>query len=237
MARYERLYTSHKDNLKPGVYVIELPKDQVLRLPGPRTRKIEDASLPIRCKKHSSCLPWILRFLLFLIVLVVILVAILFLVFQPRIPKYSVEDIKVHEFNLSRELVVMDVIIRAKNPNKRIGIDYKNSNRLWVSHYETVMCRGSLPGFHQGHMNTSTLEARLTANGLHFPKELSSSIKDQQNDGDVHLNVGMDFPVTIKMGILKSMKFDFKVRCDLSVMRLLSNQTAGIQRGSCRLRI
>ncbi|CAI8606131.1 unnamed protein product [Vicia faba] len=68
---------------------------------------------------------------LVLIIAISITIGTLYLVFRPKLPKYSVDRLRITQFNLSDNnnlFVTFDVTVTARNPNKKIGIYYGHRN-------------------------------------------------------------------------------------------------------------
>ncbi|KAL5074493.1 hypothetical protein RYX36_013477 [Vicia faba] len=88
-------------------------------------------------KKRSCCCRFLcctFTILLVLIIAISITIGTLYLVFRPKLPKYSVDRLRIAQFNLSDNnnlFVTFDVTVTARNPNKKIGI-YYNQN-FWLT--------------------------------------------------------------------------------------------------------
>ena len=195
-------------------------------------------------KKRScccKCLCWTLSLLLLLIVILGITVGILFLVFRPKLPKYSIDRLQVTQFNLSSVdsslSATFDVTITARNPNKRIGIYYEGGSRLNVWYTETKLCEGSMPKFYQGHRNTTVLVLPLSGQIQNGTGLLTTLQQQQQQTGNIPLRLRVNQPVRIKLGKLKLMKLKFSARCGLVVDALSANNAISIQSSSCKFRL
>ncbi|XP_022727929.1 NDR1/HIN1-like protein 6 [Durio zibethinus] len=195
-------------------------------------------------KKRSCCcrcLCWTVSLLLLLIVILGIIVGILFLVFRPKLPKYSIDSLEITQFNLSSVdsslSATFDVTITARNPNKRIGIYYEGGSRLTVWYTETKLCEGSIPKFYQGHRNTTMLVLPLSGQIQNGTGLLTTLQQQQQETGNIPLRLRVKQPVRIKLGKLKLMKMKFSVRCRLVVDALSANNAISIQSSSCKFRL
>ncbi|CAK9136416.1 unnamed protein product [Ilex paraguariensis] len=192
-------------------------------------------------KKRSCfcrCLCWTVCLLLLQIIVLGILAAIIFLAFQPKIPKYSIDSMRIREFNLNNDMslsATFNVNITARNPNKRIGIYYENGSELSVWYTGTKLCEGSLPKFYQGHRNTTLLNLNLTGQTQNATG-LLQSLQAQQQTGSIPLNVRAKVPVRIKLGKLKLMKWKPQVRCRVVVDSLTADNVIRIRDSSCKFR-
>ncbi|XP_020213286.1 NDR1/HIN1-like protein 6 [Cajanus cajan] len=194
-------------------------------------------------KKRRSCccrfFCWTISILLILIVAIGITVGILFLVFRPKLPKYSVDELGVSQFDPSDNnslSVTFNLTITARNPNKKIGIDYRGGSHISAWYLDTKLCEGSLPKFYQGHRNTTVLSIPLRGHTQNATG-LQSMVQEQlQETGNVPLNLKVKQPVRIKLGKLKLFKIKFRVRCKIVVDNLSANNSIRIRSSSCKFR-
>ena len=206
-----------------------------------RTLPVMHSKPPKKRSCCCRCLCWTLSLLLLLIVILGITVGILFLVFRPKLPKYSIDRLQVTQFNLSSVdsslSATFDVTITARNPNKRIGIYYEGGSHLTVWYTETKLCEGSIPKFYQGHRNTTVLVLPLSGQIQNGTGLLTTLQQQQQQTGNIPLRLRVNQPVRIKLGKLKLMKMKFSVRCGLVVDALSANNAISIQSSSCKFRL
>ncbi|KAL7135328.1 hypothetical protein ABFS83_11G086600 [Erythranthe nasuta] len=187
------------------------------------------------CKK---CLCWTISLLLLQIVIVAILAAVVYFVFDPKVPKYSVDAMRITQFSFGNDnslSATFNVNITARNPNKKIGIYYESGSHLSVWYTGRKLCEGSLPKFYQGHRNTTLLSLAL-AGQTADAAGLVQSLQAQQQTGSIPLNIRAKVPVRIKLGKLKLMKWKFLVRCRLDVDSLAANNAISIRDSSCKFR-
>ncbi|KAL3613417.1 hypothetical protein CASFOL_042680 [Castilleja foliolosa] len=211
--------------------------------PPPLHRTVPYAPLKPPKKRKScckKCLCWTISLLLLLILLLGITAAIIYFVFQPKIPKYSVDSMRISQFNLGSDnslTATFNVNITARNPNKRIGIYYENGSRLSVLYRGTRLCEGSLPRFYQGHRNTTVLNIALAGQTRDATGLLQSLQAEQQAAGGVPLNLRGRVPVRIRLGRLKLMEWRFLVRCRLMVDSLSADSVVRIRNSRCRFKL
>ncbi|KAM7267715.1 hypothetical protein ACFE04_009881 [Oxalis oulophora] len=191
-------------------------------------------------RRHNiccRCFCWTFSILLTLIIIIAAIIGILYLVFQPKLPKYTVDKLSVTKFEQQSDNSTLyaefNVTITAKNPNKKIGIYYQDGSHISGWYNNTKLCEGSMPIFYQGHKNTTVLNLALKgqtedSNGL-----INSVFQQQQLTGNIPLNLKVKQPVRIKLGGLKLMEVKFKVKCKLTVDNLTANDQISIQSSSC----
>ncbi|GLJ35650.1 hypothetical protein SUGI_0716530 [Cryptomeria japonica] len=197
--------------------------------------------LPKRCRNfYCRCLVWMFCVLLLFIVAIVIAASILYAVFQPRIPKYSVDNVQITGFSLSLDATVSSqftVRVRMTNPNKKIGIYYLDDSYLGVFYTGTEICRGELPAFYQGHKNTTNLNLVLTGTNVQITSEMVTLLKEQKQLGSIPLHLKADVPVKVQFGKVKTVKITFRVHCDLVVVRLHEDISVTISTKKCKVKL
>ncbi|GLJ35648.1 hypothetical protein SUGI_0716510 [Cryptomeria japonica] len=199
-------------------------------------------SCPPKCCRnfYCLCLLWTFCLLLLFIVAIVISAAILYAVFQPRIPKYSVDNVQITSFSLGLDATLSSqfmVDVRMTNQNKKIGIYYLDDSYIGVFYTGTEICKGKLPAFYQGHKNTSNLDVILTGTNVQITSEMVALLNEQKQQGSIPLNLKADVPVKIKFGKLKTMKITFHLRCDLVADNLDENASVNISTKKCKVKL
>ncbi|XP_077220665.1 late embryogenesis abundant (LEA) hydroxyproline-rich glycoprotein family [Tasmannia lanceolata] len=205
-----------------------------------RTIPISHSKPPKRRGCCCRCLCWTICLLFLLIILIAATVGILYLVFQPKLPKYSIDRLAITSFQLNADMSVsaqFNVTITARNPNKHIGIYYEDGSELSVWYTNTSLCDGTLPNFYQGHQNTTVLDIVLTGQTQSGSGLMSSILQEQQQTGSVPLDVKANVPVRVKFGSLKLKKVKFLVRCRLVVNQVSANNQISIRSSSCKFKL
>ena len=186
-----------------------------------------------------KCMCWTISLLVLLLVILGAIAGVLYLVFQPKLPKYSVDSLRITDFQLNYDMTLyakFDMKIKANNPNKKIGIYYEKGGKLSVWYTNTKLCQGSLPEFYQGHQNTTVLNVVLTGQ-TQYGSTLMTALQEQQQKGRIPLDLKVDVPVAIKLGKLKLKKVRFLVECLLVVDSLSANNLISIRASDCRFRL
>lgn len=224
----------------PGTYVIQVPKDQVFRLPPPENARRFQSYTRRALRRRGGCcrcLAWTAGLLLFLIVALAVAAGILYLVFRPKIPKYSVDALAVKGFNLSTAVLSpeFDASIRADNPNKKIGIYYRSGSSIVLSYEGVELCDGVWPTFYQGKRNVTVFQTALTGTGIRLSAAMSEALATAQNGGNVPLKLKIKVPVRVKFGAVTTWTFTVKVRCDVTVDKLTA--ASKITSKSCKAEV
>ncbi|XP_022728523.1 NDR1/HIN1-like protein 6 [Durio zibethinus] len=193
-------------------------------------------------KKRScccKCMCWSISFIVLLLIIVGATVGILYLVFRPKLPKYSIDSLRISDLRLNFDMTLyakFDVEITADNPNKKIGIYYEQGGRLSVWYTNSKLCEGSLPKFYQGHQNITKLDVILTGQ-TEGGSTLMSALQEQQQTGQIPLDLEVDAPVAIKLGKLKMRKVRILGECKLVVDSLSANNIISIKASNCKFRL
>ncbi|WOK94833.1 protein YLS9-like [Canna indica] len=200
-------------------------------VPVPRPKKQRS-----RCCK---CLCWTLLSFVILIVLIGATVGILFLVFHPKIPKYSVDRLGIANFTIDDNMTVaatFNLTVTMRNPNKKIGIYYRGGSHLSASYNGTELCSGTFPVFYQGHRNTTVVNLLLSGD-TQLGGGLLQELQEQQQTGTIPLVFRGKVPVRVKLGSLKLPRITFKVRCDIVVNSLSANNNISLRSSRCKFRL
>ncbi|KAI3930173.1 hypothetical protein MKW92_045005 [Papaver armeniacum] len=214
-----------------GTYVIQIPKDQIYRIPPPENaRRYEKLSRKnTRRNPCCCCFCWILSIIALLILLTVIAAVAFYFIYKPKPPNYSVENMSIKGFNFQgvsssqSDLTFspeFDVTVRTQNPNSRIGIYYEKGSNVSVSHTDTNLCSGVLPDFYQPRNNVTVFETVLKSPSLKLSQVVRDALYDQQKKGQIPLGVDIKVPARVKVGSIRTWKFTIRVHCDVIVDKL-----------------
>ncbi|CAK7329179.1 unnamed protein product [Dovyalis caffra] len=220
----------------PGTYVIQIPKDQVYRVPPPENaQRFERLSRrKVRRSSCCCCLCWLLSLLAAFLFLVGVAAAVFYLVFRPESPDYAIEHISIKGFNLTSSRPIspeFNVTVRANNPNNKIGIYYIKGSSVNV-HYDGVkLATGSLPVFYQGKNNVTVFATILKGSAIELTSGARTALVDSVSKGTVPFKLALRAPVKIKVGSVKTWKITVKVDCGITVDKLTA--TAKIRSKKC----
>ncbi|PON57747.1 Late embryogenesis abundant protein [Parasponia andersonii] len=193
-------------------------------------------------KKRScccKCVCWTISLLVLLLIIIAATAGILYLVFRPKLPNYSIDNLSITDLSLNFDMTLyarFNVKITAKNPNEKIGIYYKKGGKLSVWYTKTRLCEGSLPNFYQGHQNKTVLNVALTGQ-TQYGNTLLTALQEQQQTGQIPLDLKVDAPVAIKLGKLKLRKVRVLGGCLLVVDSLSTNNLISIKASNCKFRL
>ncbi|XP_043697535.1 NDR1/HIN1-like protein 6 [Telopea speciosissima] len=198
---------------------------------------------PVAPKKRRSCccrcFCWTISLVILLVIIIAAVLGILYLVFQPKIPSYTIDRLTITDFSINtNSSLSATFIIRLKfyNPNKKIGIYYEDGSNLTAWYNTTKLCEGSLPIFYQGHQNTTMFDVELTGQ-IEDGTTVLQQLSQQQQTGSIPLILDAKVPVKVKVGKLKLMKMKPHVRCNVVVNSLSLNSLISIKSSNCKLKL
>ncbi|CAL4897070.1 unnamed protein product [Urochloa decumbens] len=229
----------------PGTYIVQVPKDQVLRVPPPdRARRYKKlAARPARRRLlRRACCCACAAFLI-LILLAAAFAGAAYLVFRPRAPTFSVASLSIRGLNnlstssttLSPEL---DAAVRADNGrNRKVGIEYRGGGSVTVSYAGERLAAGPWPAFRQPPRNVTAFAVDMRGQGVRLTEEQRRRLAAERAAGAVPMAVEARVPVRLRFGktVMRTWTVDVKARCDVAVDRLDGNATA-VNRG-CRVKV
>jgi hypothetical protein len=211
---------------RPGTYVVQVPKNQIYRVPPPENALIaerhrnpagnneENNNNNRRCGCCSlcSCLSSLLIVLLIVLGLIAGIISVLL---GPKDPTFYVERVVFKAKSRSPEY---DITLRAKNPNKFAGILYKKGGVASLSFRQREIGRGNYPTFFQDHTNSTVFGIVFHgSNEIMLPREIEKSMKSLKAKVQVSFSLKLDVMARMRIGILKSGSMKFSVACDLTV--------------------
>ncbi|PIA48737.1 hypothetical protein AQUCO_01400951v1 [Aquilegia coerulea] len=215
----------------PGTYVIQLPKEQIFRYPPPpHLLPKHNKQQPASRNRCCCCFCWLISLIILLLVLVAISVGIFFIIYRPKSPKYSVDNLSIIQgFNLtstsSSTTTVspkVDVTVTARNPNTKLSIYYIQGSFISLSLSDNPavdLCTGVLPVYYQPTKNVTIFKTALTGSSDVIQSN-RQTLYQQQSKGKIPLRLNLKVPVRIKFGSIKTWTIPVKVRCDITVDKL-----------------
>ncbi|KAH7524420.1 hypothetical protein FEM48_Zijuj06G0117300 [Ziziphus jujuba var. spinosa] len=206
-----------------GTYVVQVPKDQVYRVPTPQQAEIADRHRNnAQRSKNKTCCSCCCCFSVLVVVLVVLGIAsIVFSVFlKHKDPVFYVESLTaVNGSRSDTKNLRQDYRMRLKvvNSNKKIDILYKEGGEASLCFRKQEIALGKYPTFFQHHKNTTTFDLVLHGSDVVLPKEMEKSMKNGSQKVHVFLSLNMKIPVRMKLWKLKTGSKKFGVACDVMV--------------------
>ncbi|CAL9110756.1 unnamed protein product, partial [Musa textilis] len=217
---------------QPGSYVIQVPRDLVLRVP-----REGNASRAKAYARRRGCCFLVFAWLGALLFLLAVVADILYLVFRPRVPQYSIDALSIASFNLCAASVspAFDATVRAENPNKKVGIFYGDGSDVTVASDGVTLCTGAWPAFYQSPGNVTVFVAALKGSAIRLSSAARQALVTAETQRQVPLEIDVKVPVRIKFGAVTSWTITVKLKCDVTVTGLTEN--AKIVFKNCRVKV
>lgn len=234
---------SSSSNPPSGQFVVQLPKDQVYRVPPPENAHLLKSYARRAARRRGrSCfcaLRLALALLLSLALLAAVAAAALFFALRPKLPSYSLLSLSVHGLNLSSpspSAPEFAAAIRARNPNGKIAIEYRGrGSAVAVSYGAANLADGVWPAFDQGPRNVTAFVTALRGAGVRLSPQMRSSMAAAERRGAVPLTLDASVPVRVRAGAVTTWTVTVKVRCGVTVDSLAPDSKVVSE--SCHIRV
>jgi hypothetical protein len=159
--------------------------------------------------------------LLAFLILAGIQLLVLWLILKPiHLPKYSLNDVDIVNFSVGQNnnTLAADLIynITAENPNRKIGIKYDYID-LETSYDGQAFGLSSIPGFYQGHQNTTVLTSELNVQDFQLQQSSATALQTQIQANNVPLHIRANAKAHVKIGKYTSAGFKVRVDCDVDM--------------------
>ncbi|CAL0305552.1 unnamed protein product [Lupinus luteus] len=208
----------------PGTYVVQVPKDQVYRIPPPENARIAEyyRNSPGKDKKRSCCCCFFICLIVFIVILIIIgaLIGGLFsIVLKPKNPKFSIQRFQLK--NSTHPLY--NIILKVNNPNSKVGINYKEGGDVSLSLKQREIASGAYPSFYEAHDSSKEIRLALKASKYDLPKEVNKSMKNKKKKVNVTFTLTMKLHAQMKMWSLRSGTITYSITCQVKVDTLAKN--------------
>jgi hypothetical protein len=213
-------------NVPNGTYIIQIPKEQILRTPPPENvhRAKVYARRPIRRRMMRRCCCSMIASLLCLIIAFGATAGILYLIVRPKAPSYSLKSVNMTGIDpvLTSASVTLSPVIEAtieadNMKNKRLSVLYQSGGTVDLYFEDTKLCSGAWPKFRQGPKNITEVGLQMTGSGLLLTADTRDALVSNQKNKSVSFTVHAKVPVKVKYGPLTTWKITAKVKCDITV--------------------
>ncbi|EXB93688.1 hypothetical protein L484_003960 [Morus notabilis] len=206
---------------RPETYVIQIPKDQIYRVPPPENALIAERFRNPETKGRNPSLPRSLLcvgIILFALCLIFIGITLstLFFALSPEAPTISILHVVVTNPKH------YDIYLKTNNANSRTGIYYEKGGSATLLFGEKNVGEGEFPMLYQQESSFATVQLVIDGNKS-LPREMEKSINETKSDLPVPLALKMEVPVTMNLGFLKIWKNEILVDCKFKLSALRTN--------------
>ncbi|OAY72844.1 Protein YLS9 [Ananas comosus] len=238
---------AEKPKPPPGTYLIQIPKDQVFRVPPPENASKLAAytrrSSSSRRRRRCRCCCLLLAAAAALALALAAAAAALYFALRPKLPSFSLASLAINGLapssSSSSSPISPDLAaaIRARNPNSKIGLRYLPGGSVAASYGAVALANGAWPAFFQARDNVTEFVTPLAGSGIRLSPSTRASMVTAQRNGAVPLTVDARLPVRAKVGAVTTWTWIVKVRCDVTVDDLTANATVVSQACHVKLRL
>ncbi|CAK9186441.1 unnamed protein product [Ilex paraguariensis] len=235
-ANHDPAPESSQSVFRSGTYVVQVPKDQIYRVPP--TEHAQLAQQRNAPQQKRRCCNWCFCSLFAVVIVLVFglvggvntfflehdnpsFIVEHFLVLNPPHPNHQQHP----DYNIG---------LKAQNPNQHTSILYDQHGDACLSFKHKEIAVGKYPPFNQSPKNSNTFRIVLNGSKIALPKEIEKGMKNKNSKEHVLLSLSMNVPVQLKTGALKTGSRKISVDCSLTVDTLA--KTAHILSQECHTR-
>lgn len=218
-------------NISAGTYVVQVPKDQIYRVPPPENARIAELHRNSPQKETNRTRCWCLVFIIVLISIIIFIGGLLgglfSMVLSPKDPRFAIQRFFLQESKHNQQY---KLTLQVKNSNSNLGVLYKEGGDVSLSLRRQKVASGTYPTFFQSHQNSTEFGVTLKGSMDKFPKEMEESITNNKNKVHVTFSLTIHVKAQMKMGLLRSGTMEYDVTCQMTVdtlaqtTRVLSQQ-------------
>ncbi|KAF8059336.1 hypothetical protein N665_1230s0002 [Sinapis alba] len=214
----------------PGTYHVQLPKEQIYRVPPPEN-SLRYGYLSRRKHNRSACRRCCCYFfatLLILLFLAALFVGIFLLVCRPHKPRFSVSGVSFAGINLTSLSPVSPVIrikVRCNNVNGKLGLIYEKGSAVEIFHEGMKLGDGELTAFEQPVENVTVVVTRLTGSRIQLKSSSRQHLIELQKRRKVMFDVRVKAPIRFRVGVVTTWTMGVTVDCKVTVDKLTSSAT------------
>ncbi|KAI3757377.1 hypothetical protein L6452_04914 [Arctium lappa] len=216
-------------DIRPGTYVVQVPKDRIYRTPPPENALIAERHRNATPQKPSGCpikcvLISIIIFLLFLSFVGGIILAVI----KKDDPRFSVKRVRVTTTKLGKtrqQKHEFDITLASRNPNAHTIIAFDDHGKSSLSFKDKKFANGNFPSSEQNPKNSKDVKLTLTSSSktklpTEIQKSMNESVKSQKN-----VEMLLEFRVAVKMkvGTLEMKSKTISMLCHFKVNKLAKN--------------
>ncbi|KAK8956071.1 hypothetical protein KSP40_PGU001670 [Platanthera guangdongensis] len=157
-----------------------------------------------------------------LFVLLALIILIFYLSVRPRPISFSVEDARIHNFNLSSSdtlNVTFHLALLADNHRNHHLSIYYDSLGVAVWYADQMLAFRELPPFHQPTRNVTRLVLAASAVAVPLFVSVADGLKHDRSAGEVGVDIRVRARVRFKVGAAKTKHYVLRAYCSPVVVR------------------
>uniref|UniRef100_A0A7N0ULY1 Late embryogenesis abundant protein LEA-2 subgroup domain-containing protein n=1 Tax=Kalanchoe fedtschenkoi TaxID=63787 RepID=A0A7N0ULY1_KALFE len=218
----------------PGVYVVQVPKDQIYRVPPPENALIVERHRSPAVKNRSRCTCFLHVLLPIVLVLGLVMgiyaAASYIFVLRSESPKFQLTRFSATNSTKSHKPgTKFSLEMRAENPNDQTILTFQSGGETRLSYNHDKIAYGDTPELELGHEKSAAF--RFSLDGAKY--KLPSSTGDASRKGKIALTLSVNVPMRVRSGWVKSVASTLSILCDFKVDSL--SKASKILTQECRL--
>ncbi|KAK3019887.1 hypothetical protein RJ639_004195 [Escallonia herrerae] len=218
--------TSHRA-FRSGTYVVQVPKDQIYRVPPPEHALLAERHRNFNRPKMSCCCRFLCVFVPIIVILLILglIGGITFILLKQEDPEFSIEHVLVKNVPIhhKQQRPEYDVTVKAENPNKYTRILHGQDGDASLSFKQKEIAVGKYPNFDQAPKNSTAFKIVLHGSNVALPREVERSMNSTASKVHVSLALGINVSVRAKIWVFKFGSKEISVACNLTLDRLAKN--------------
>ncbi|KAL2506962.1 Late embryogenesis abundant (LEA) hydroxyproline-rich glycoprotein family [Forsythia ovata] len=180
--------------------------------------------------RRATCLRRIFAFVIGLIIIFGTITFIVWLVLRPQVPEFRVDSFSVSNFTVGNNSLVSftsEVSLTARNPNKKMRLDYDHIEAV-VFYKSESLADTTIPPFSQDTKSETSIKANFAAAGSYVDNRVVGGINgDRSKNGNVEFNLRMLSRVKFEAKAWRMRRRFLKVFCGDLVVGIPSNGRSG----------
>lgn len=220
----------------PETYIVQVPKDQIYRVPPPENAALVERyrNLGIKSTNRSpvlTCLGWLCASILTFIVLCLIIVVVFIVTVRPAKPRFTMDQVRIK--NPTNGRPEYDFTMSVHNPSGSMSYLYEMDGTAILSYHGVNIAKGKTPALDQDSKNTSKVKIVMKGLKMVVPKQINKALKGSKDN--VALKLDLEIGVSAKAWGLDLNGLHITVSCDVTSKGLVKEP--GIKMQSCETQI
>ncbi|KAL1308937.1 hypothetical protein HN51_051573 [Arachis hypogaea] len=200
-----------------GTYVIQVPRDQVYRVPPPENARIAEKYQKTTVKVDRKRRCWIYARIVMYIGIVLcigcLLIGFYIMLNKPKDPRFVIQQFSFQNGTNP----TYNITLQVHNPNSKAGILYKEG-QVSLSAKQQEIASGAFPTVFQEHCSSTTMTLKLKElKDNNLPKEVQESVTNVNKKVHVTFSLTMQYHAGITTWKLRDGKKKYHVLCQVTV--------------------
>ncbi|KAK1435485.1 hypothetical protein QVD17_01249 [Tagetes erecta] len=205
-------------------YVIQVPKDQIYRVPPPENAIFaEQRRNAVPATKSAFSIKCMLLTALVLSLIVIFITGICLTVADKDDPTFRVHRIYVTTKGKAKHKQhAFDFTLRSKNTNNHAVISFDKGGKASLSFGDRSLAKGQFPMFKQESDSLKYAKLKLVSgSGKTLPKAIQKSMNGTSHTS-IKLLLGFNVPLRFKVGVFRVKRKTLSIVCNVKVKRLIN---------------